>query len=221
VDLLPINQRVILFEEALFKQELANISDARLQALRGEIDAPKGAPIGLFCGSLYHGKRLDYMIAAADIIHAALPAFRLVVIGGGPSAHTIENAVLTRPWLKWMGARIGPDKACWFKLADVVINPGMVGLHILDSFCSAAPMITVADSKHGPEIVYLRNGKNGLIVKGGPDRYAKAVVELFNDRERLEVIKKIALEDSKRLTLDNMVNQFANGIERCLSMPKK
>lgn len=97
------------------------------------------------------------------------------------------------------------EKAAWFRLADVVINPGAVGLHVLDSFCSGTPMITTDEARHGPKIAYLLGGVNGRIVHGGTDRFAKAVIALFNDRAKLESIKQAALRDTQHYTLDNMV----------------
>lgn len=218
-------ERITCLDNAIdneaFERDLASVTDAQLQAMRAEIDAPEGAPVGLFCGSLYSDKRLDYMIEAADRIHAALPAFRLVVIGDGPSAGEIRDAMETRPWLKWLGVRKGGEKAAWFRLADVVINPGAVGLHVLDSFCSGTPMITTVESRHGPEVAYLKDGVNGLVVRGEVSRYADAVIALFSDREKLDAIKQAALRDAQHYTLDNMVERFADGIGRCVAMPKK
>lgn len=217
-------ERITCLDNAIdneaFERDLASVGDAELQAMREEIDAPAGAPVGLFCGSLYQDKRLDYMIEAADHIHRALPAFRLVVIGDGPSADEICAAASTRPWLKWQGVRKGMEKAAWFKLADVVINPGAVGLHVLDSFCSGTPMMTTAEARHGPEVAYLKDGVNGLVVCGEADVYAKAVVALLNDRTKLDAIKQAALNDARHYTLDNMVERFADGIARCVAMPK-
>lgn len=203
-----------------FERDLAAVSDVQIQSLRREIDAPDGAPVGLFCGSLYADKRLGYMVDAADRIHSTLPAFRLLVIGDGPNADEIRNAMTTRPWLKWLGVRKGMNKAACFRVADVVINPGAVGLHVLDSFCSGVPMITTAESRHGPEVAYLKDGVNGLVVKGGVDRYAESVVDLLNDPVRLSLIKRAALHDADRYTLTNMVERFADGLARCLAMPK-
>lgn len=200
-----------------FEKDLASVSEDQVDALRGEIDAPNGAPVGLFCGSLYPDKRLDYMIAAADRVHAALPAFRLVVIGDGPSAPTIQKALETRPWLSWKGVQKGIEKAAWYRLADIIINPGLVGLHILDSFCSGTPMVTTAQARHSPEIAYLKDGVNGLMVHGGPERYAETVLQILSDVSRLDFLKRMALIDSKRYTLDNMVNRFVEGIELCLA----
>ena len=218
-------ERITCLDNAIdneaFERDLASVTDAQLQAMRAEIDAPEGAPVGLFCGSLYPDKRLGYMIDAADRIHAALPAFRLVLIGDGPSAGEIRAAMESRPWLKWLGVRKGLEKAAWFRLADVVINPGAVGLHVLDAFCSGTPMITTAESRHGPEVAYLQDGVNGRVVRGGADCYAEAVIALFNDRTKLDALKRAALHDAQHYTLGNMVERFADGIERCVGMPKK
>jgi glycosyltransferase involved in cell wall biosynthesis len=161
------------------------------------------------------------MIEAADRIHGTLPAFRLVVIGDGPSADEIREAMTTRPWLKWLGVRKGREKAAWFGVADVVINPGAVGLHVLDSFCSGTPMITTAESRHGPEVAYLKDSVNGLVVQGGPDRYADRVIALFRDSAELNTIKQAALDDAKHYTLNIMAERFADGIARCVAIPKK
>ena len=206
-------------DDESFAQDLAMVGDTKMEELRASIDAPKGAPVGLFCGSLYREKKLDYMITAADSIHRALPDFRLVVIGDGPYADEMRLAMRERPWLHWAGACRGLEKAGWFKVADLVLNPGTVGLHVLDSFCAGTPMVTTSDARHSPEIAYLKNEVNGLIVQGGPKEYGDLVVALLSNPARLYSLKTGALRDARRYTLENMVNRFVNGIERCLSMP--
>lgn len=203
-----------------FERDLACVTVDKMAALRREIDAPEGAPVGIFCGSLYPDKRLDFLVDAADRIQLFFPSFRLVVIGDGPSAGFVKMAQETRPWLVWKGVRKGVEKAAWFKLADVVMNPGLVGLHILDSFCSGTPMVTTAESRHSPEIAYLKDGVNGLVVRGTADQYADAVINLFRSPETLARLKTAALSDAKRYSLENMVKRFSDGIYQCLSKPK-
>jgi L-malate glycosyltransferase len=220
------DERITVLNNAIdnvrFEQELASVSPEQKQSLERELGASAdGARIGLFCGSLYPDKRLEYMIAAADLIHDALPDFRLVVIGDGPSADIIRAAAPSRPWLQWLGALTGREKAQWFAVADLVINPGAVGLHILDAFCSGAPMVTTRDSRHGPELAYLENGVNGMIVDGDARAYADAVTSLLRDDARLDALKRRALADAGRYSIDNMVEHFASGIERCVSVPRK
>lgn len=219
------DERITVLNNAIdneeFERDLAAATPAQQQALRLEIGASDDAPIGLYCGSLYPDKRLDYMIAAADLIHDALPEFRLVVIGDGPSADVVRGASPARPWMRWLGALKGREKAAWFTVADLIINPGAVGLHVLDAFCSGAPMVTTRDAKHGPEIAYLEDGVNGLIVSGDAGSYANAVVALLRDDSTLKALKQRARDDASRYTLDNMVARFADGIERGIEAPRK
>jgi glycosyltransferase involved in cell wall biosynthesis len=218
-------ERITCLDNAIdndaFERDLAAVDPGRVRMMREEIVAPGRAPVGLFCGSLYPDKRLDYMIEAADRVHTALPDFRLVVLGDGQSSETIRQAALTRPWLRWQGVCKGVEKAAWFQLADVVFNPGAVGLHVLDSFCSGTPMITTADARHGPEVAYLKDGVNGRVVTGDALRYAEAVLALFHERGRLKAIGEAARHDARRYTLNNMVDQFADGIAACVQLPRK
>jgi len=218
-------ERITVLDNAIdndaFLADLASISDARLSELRGELSLPKNAHVGLFCGSLYPDKRLDYMVTAADKIHAALPGFHLLVIGDGPSAAEIKEAAASRPWLHWVGVRKGIEKAAYFRLAHVVLNPGLVGLHVLDSFCAGVPMVTTDDARHSPEIAYLKDGENGLVVHGDADAYAEAIITLLQDPARYAQLQAGALAGAQRFTLQNMVENFAKGIEGCLLMQRK
>lgn len=219
------DDRITVLDNAIDNQAFVNdlnaVGDDQLAVLRAELDLAPSARVGLFCGSLYPDKRIGFMVKAADRIRAAMPDFHWVVIGDGPSAQEIKDAALSRPWLHWVGVQKGAEKAAYFRLAHVVLNPGLVGLHILDSFCAGVPMVTTTDARHSPEVVYLENGVNGLMVAGDAAAYGDAIVELLNDTPRYAALRQGALAGAERYTLDNMVNNFVDGIERCLAAPKK
>lgn len=60
----------------------------------------------------------------------------------------------------------------------------------------------------------------GGVCRGVAD-YADAVVPLLHDPVRYAAMRKQALASASRYTLENMVAQFCDGIERCLAMGKK
>jgi len=215
-------QRVTVLNNAIdnigFEADLNSISHDRQAKLRKEINATSQSKIGLFCGSLYPDKRLDILIDSADLIYKANPDFRLVIIGDGPSRHEIVEAQKTRSWITWTGVRKGVEKAGWFKIADIVLNPGLVGLHVLDSFCAGAPMITTSDALHSPEIAYLKHEHNGLIIEGSDtNQYASEIISLLSNDAMLTKLQQNALADGSQYTLDNMVSHFADGIVKCLN----
>lgn len=199
-----------------FIVDLASISAEELSRLRNELDLSADGRLGLFCGSLYPDKKLDFMVKAADIIHSKLPGFRLVVIGDGPSAVELEKLIKDKAWAHWVGVRKGVEKAAYFRLADVILNPGLVGLHVLDAFCAGAPMFTTDNARHSPEIAYLEHGVNGFIVADDPAVYAEAVLGLLQNKMQLEVVREAAGDAAKKYTLDRMVSNFVAGIEGCL-----
>jgi len=203
-----------------FERDLAAVSDEDIATLRVQHGMGATPNIGVFCGSLYPDKRLGFLVEAADRIRAALPDFALVVIGDGPSAGQLRVAAASRPWLHSVGAQQGRGKAAWFRVAAVMLNPGSVGLHVLDSFCAGVPMVTTAEARHGPEIAYLEHRVNGMVVRGGPAEYAAAVVALLRDGAHRTLLGARAHAAATRYTLTNMVNNFANGIDRCLAMEK-
>lgn len=204
-----------------FKADLASVSSVALEQARAELGIAVNAPVGLFCGSLYPDKRLDFLVEAADKIRAQAEGFHCLVIGDGPSMPYIREAASTRPWLHVLGIQKGAEKALYFRLADFMLNPGLVGLHVVDAFCAGLVMMTTSNARHSPEIAYLKNGVNGFMTGDSSGDYAAEVLKLANDKARLGEVKAAALVDAEVYTLDNMVEQFLDGISKCLELQSK
>jgi len=204
-----------------FHKDVSDCSIETLEKLRKELTLEPNAIIGLHCGSLYPDKRLDLMITAADIVHAQIPNFNLVVIGDGPSASILQDACITRPWCHWVGVKTGVEKAAYYRLARVNINPGLVGLHILDAFAAGLPMVSTHTARHSPEIAYLDDGINGILTGDTAQEYAQAIIHLLEDSEFWEKMSNASRESAKQYTVENMALNFAEGITKCLKQSKK
>jgi glycosyltransferase involved in cell wall biosynthesis len=217
------DERISVLNNAIdndrFVQDLAAVGAASMNSCLERLGAEPGAPIGVYCGSLYPDKRLDLLVAAADLVHAERPDFRLAVIGDGPSRSQLTEAAATRPWLHCVGVQRGADKAAWFRVANAYLSPGAVGLHVLDAFCAGLPMITTRDARHGPEIAYLEPERNGFVVDADPRAIADSYLALLRDAALHQRVRTAAVQDAGRYTLDAMVGNFVTGIERCLQMP--
>jgi glycosyltransferase involved in cell wall biosynthesis len=99
--------------------------------------------------------------------------------------------------------------------------PGGVGLGVLDSFGLRVPLVTTAIPSHGPEIEYLRDGVNGLVVDGAsdPSDYAADVVATLRDPELRERLRHGCAQSSAQYTVEAMVDNFADGVRRALCRP--
>jgi glycosyltransferase involved in cell wall biosynthesis len=217
------DERITVLNNAIdndrFAQDLAAVDDTRMRSCLERLGAQPGAPIGMYCGSLYPDKRLDLLVAAADLVHGQRPDFRLLVIGDGPSRSYLTEAAAARPWLICVGVQRGTDKAAWFRVANAYLSPGAVGLHVLDAFCAGLPMITTRDARHGPEIAYLEPERNGFVVDANAQAIAESYLALLRDAALLARVRSAAADDARRYTLDAMVRNFVAGIERCLQVP--
>jgi glycosyltransferase involved in cell wall biosynthesis len=203
-----------------FRDAVNTISVEALAETRQRLSVPEHGVVGLFCGSLYPEMRLELLIAASDHIHARIPGFTLIVIGDGPSRSVLEGAARDRNWMRLVGAKHGTGKALFFRLADVVLNPGLVGLHVLDAFAAGVPLVTTTNALHSPEIAYLQHGVNGLLVGDTAEVYGGAVVALLQDSRRLREMARAALASSSEFSLEEMVRRFSEGIVACLAAPK-
>ena len=200
-----------------FKADLASWSTAEVLATKQQLSIAGNAPVGVFCGSLYPDKKLGLLVAAADLIRQRMPDFALVVIGDGPSMPEMRDAAATRPWMHLLGVRKGREKALYFRMGDVMLNPGLVGLHIVDAFCAGMVMMTTRTARHSPEVAYLRDGENGVYSDDTPEAYSQAVLNVIQDEARLGRMKASALADSEHYTLEHMVERFADGIEAAVN----
>ncbi len=128
----------------------------------------------------------------------------------------VQKFAVSRPWVHWVGARHDREKALYGRLGKVMLNPGMVGLNIIDSLALGIPMITTDCKIYSPEIAYLEDGRNGFMTANRLDDYVACAGKLFTDDGlRLQVAGQ-AMEDANKYTLEQMVENFARGIMNAL-----
>ena len=190
---------------------LAGITAEEKRTLLGELGLA-GGRVGVFLGSLSREKRLPFLFEAADRLRRRFPDFELLVIGDGPQRALVRELAGKRPWCRWVGARHGREKALYLSLGDVMLNPGMVGLNILDSFACGLPLLTTDCGIHSPEIAYLESGSNGVMTPDSPAAYGDAVAGLLLDDPLRREIAGRCLRDAEKYSLENMVANFCTGI---------
>jgi glycosyltransferase involved in cell wall biosynthesis len=195
---------------------LLEISEAELRQVKDEFGIGAG-PIAIVVASLHSNKRLDFLLEVAWLLRETLKDFQLLIVGDGPERPFVQRAVAQSDgWIHWFGAQKGRQKAVILKMANIILNPGMIGLGILDSFVAKIPMVTTPYKFHSPEIAYLENGVNGLIAPDNVDLYSRAVIELLENKSVYERMQKGCEVSAREITLEKMVDRFCDGIIRCL-----
>lgn len=195
---------------------LAAVTPAEQQALRASLGWPDDAQVGLFCGSLYADKRVRMLIEQGDRLHAALPRFRLLVIGGGPEEAALRALAATRPWVHFTGPLFGAAQAAYLSIAHLWLNPGLVGLGALQAFCAGLPMLIQDLRISSPERSYIAHDVNALVLPDDADAYGDAVITLLRDDARRARLRQGALASAQRYSIETMVHNFTTGVTQCL-----
>ncbi|MGB9149753.1 MAG: glycosyltransferase family 4 protein [Burkholderiales bacterium] len=207
-------------DNSAFQRNVVDVTESMLEAIRKQCKLEKNTVVGLYCGALYSDKRLDLLISAGDLIFRQNPHFRLVIIGSGSEAGFIDEALRTRPWAAAVGPKSGVEKAAYFMLAHLILNPGLLGLIVLDALCMGLPIVTTGGSTyHSPEVAMLEEGLTGFFPQPTPDAYAQSVLDLLADKERYDKAREATVKAGKQYTMENMVQKYADGIEACLGYP--
>jgi glycosyltransferase involved in cell wall biosynthesis len=201
-----------------FKTLLNSVTRDEVDEKRREFGISEGDYVALYCGSLYPEKRIPYLLQTAKLIAERNPRFRLLIVGSGIETEIVKSASNCSPYILYAGPLFGRDKAVCFRLAELFLNPGLVGLGILDSFCAELPFVTTDEALHSPEIDYLENGVNGLKVSGNANVFAEAVLDLMCNPERVAKMRQAARETAAQYTVENMVAKTCDGIFKSLGL---
>ncbi|MBT9590474.1 MAG: glycosyltransferase family 4 protein [Thiobacillus sp.] len=197
------------------RRQRQSVTPEETQALRESLGFGAG-PVGVFVGSLYADKRLDFLFAAAEAIRREVPDFNVLIVGEGPERDKVQAWCAAHPWARWVGARFGREKLAYVSVAQVMLNPGLVGLGILDAFVCGVPMLTTDCGIHSPEIAYLENGVNGVMAADDLNAYVWASVNLLRDAQALDALRAGCVASTQEYTVENMARRFADGIERVI-----
>lgn len=192
------------------------ITESEISKIRNQLGWIDGN-IGIFIGSLYADKRLDFLLDSANKLKVLNPNFKLIILGSGPMSEMIKKFCQDKSWCIWVGAQTGLEKAKYLAVSDVLLNPGLVGLGILDSFVAKVPMVTTNCGLHSPEIAYLQQDQNGLMTANTIDAYVEGVQKVIHNTTYRNTLLKGCAESAKHYTIENMATNFLNGILRALA----
>ncbi|MCB2200608.1 glycosyltransferase family 4 protein [bacterium] len=172
----------------------------------------------LFISRLDRRKRLDILVEAFDKVLESGLDVALHVIGDGEMMPWLLEQAGKRKALLAHGRIEGTQaKGDHLFAADLSVMPGDVGLSIVDSFSFGTPFITLARTPdgpfHGPELDYLRPGKNGSIVDGGASELAEEIVDLLKAEPTL---KQMSLEAERTAREGCSIERMMEGFEAAI-----
>lgn len=213
----PVN-KITVVQNAIntlsIKKYYSEFKKNEINELRKELGINSNT-IAIFCGAMYPGKDLDFILETCYRVKQEIPDFHMIFIGSGIEAIKVINASKLNNWIHYVGSKFEKERVKYFKIAQIQLMPYYLGLGLLDSFALETPIITTSNPFHGPEIEYLVNGENGFITNNNMDDYVSKVVEVLKTKSYVDLIEGCRLM-AKKITLEEMVGNFKDGVLSCL-----
>jgi glycosyltransferase involved in cell wall biosynthesis len=167
-------------------------------------------------GRLQKRKRLDLLVAA----HASMNRPDIGLILAGPDTEGVLKDVNGKNVFK-IGPIYDSKKFDLLSASDVYCLPGAVGLSIVDAFHCGLPLITEG-TYESAEMMYLKDGENGFLVKPGnvEDLANKLLLLLDNDYLRKKFSDAAKREISTNGHIDKLCAGFKDALLYAISEKK-
>lgn len=181
--------------------------------LRQRLGLSREDEVGLFVGSLYPLKGIEFLIEAAGKVAEVRPRFKLVIAGSGELQDYVARMAETHSWLRYAGRLDGAAKVAAAELAKLLLIPSGVGLVALDGLTLGLPIVTVAGQRHGPEVEYLRDGYSASVLhEFSPIAYAAEVCRLLENPTILSAMAANCASEANNYGIEQMADRFKSGI---------
>lgn len=195
------------------REAYTNIKDDR-EAIRSELRLSEKKVI-LFVSTFKRSKRADFLLESFSILQTMDSSFHLLLVGSGGETY-LDDRIKN---VSYFGSITDEHKlAPIYVASDIFAYPGQVGLAPLQALCYNLPVVAIESHYyHGPEIEYLSENNSIILPEGTtPEQYAKTINELMQNQNDLNELKSGIWPSIEHLTIDNMANNFINGINYIL-----
>jgi glycosyltransferase involved in cell wall biosynthesis len=204
-------------EQIALAEAVAGSDDAEIRA---EFGLRPNADVLLYVGRLVPRKEVDslvrFAVANRDVDGRPVD---VLVIGDGEERAKLEALAGDAPNIRFAGA-IDPSDiriAKAMKLSRAVVIPGYLGLAINHAFAHGRPIVTRKHEFHSPEIEYLTEGEDSLLIPGDEAAFhqgLKTFLALPQEQARLAAN---AMHQRETLRMDYMVRAYDDFISRVVS----
>lgn len=159
-------------------------------------------------GRMQKRKRIDVVVEALKIMNR--PDIGLILVG--PDTEDVLDQ-FSGPNIYKLGPIYDNDKFHLLSASDIYCLPGAVGLSIVDAFHCGLPFVT-EEGDESAEIMYLKNGINGFVVKRGEinDLAEKLVLLIDDDKLRRKFSIAARREINENGNIQNMCKGFRDAL---------
>ncbi|WP_432348768.1 glycosyltransferase family 4 protein (plasmid) [Shinella yambaruensis] len=204
-------------EQIVLADRAAAFDDA---GIRAEFGLRPGSDVLLYVGRLVPRKEVDslvrFAVASPEVDGRPVD---VLVIGDGEERARLEALAGGARNIRFAGA-IDPSDlriAKAMKLCRAVVIPGYLGLAINHAFAHGRPIITRKHDFHSPEIEYLTEGEDSLLIAGDEADFHKGLAAFLAAPEEQQRLAANAAARRETLRMDYMVKAYDDFISRVVA----
>ena len=160
----------------------------------------------LFVGRILKEKKVEHLIDLFS--YSDMKNYGCIIIGEG-LPDLLKQKIKEYKNIIYLDKIIDPILVnSYFKLSDLFVHPGSLGLSLNQAFYWGLPVIT-EDVLHKPEIYYLRNNKNGYLIKKDDISELKEKILLLLENQAL--LDQFSRKAKEIITKEGDISIMANG----------
>jgi len=171
----------------------------------------------IFIGRLIKDKKVEMVLDIFSRVQKKSKNCALVIVGDGSEMAYLKrlNRILRLKYVYFLGEIIDVRQTGELLfIADILLNPGYVGLSVVHAFCFDTPVVTQKCGSngpyHSPEIEYVVHGKTGYLCENGNlDEMANIILDLIKRNERRLI--KMRINIRKKVLYECNISNFVSG----------
>lgn len=180
---------------------------------RKEFGVPNNVPLVGAVGRMVWQKGFEFLVKAVPEVVVSIPNAKFLIVGDGPLREKLEalsKELRVRDKIIFAGFKSDIKEV--LSAIDMLVVPSLLEgfpMITLEAMAMAKPIIATNIAGTTEQITNCNNGV--LVLPGDPDALAKAVIEVYNDKE---FAKKIGLAARKKVEENFSVEKMISETEK-------
>jgi glycosyltransferase involved in cell wall biosynthesis len=193
------------------------VASERRDSLLAQFRARSSKVVFLYFGQLIPRKGVDVLVQyARHSFEKHGDRVDIIISGRGPEEPRLRALAEGLPNVSFHSLS-DLDLARALHISTAVVIPGIMGLAVTHAFAHGVPIVTRRGQLHSPEVEYIQDEINGLVLPEVPDEFFQALDAFVDDPGLQRRLAAGAERTARTIDMSHMVKTFHGVVAECLA----